>query len=174
MSASNRTIFRLPWVAIAVPVLLFFCITPLATAGGWWGAAFAVPVIAFLVVLLAGTTVDPVRFTTRWLTGRRSVSWAEVDGLEFHGSRWAVAVAHDGRRLRLPMVRPRDLPRLVAASGGQLRLDPGTVPWQQNGHDLENEEPALADGATAAGPTAEEVTAEATANEVRTGHASSM
>ena len=30
----------------------------------------------------------------------------------------------DGRRLPLPMVRPRDLPRLATASGGSLNLDP--------------------------------------------------
>lgn len=147
MSGSKPAHFRLPWVAVAVPILLFLCITPLATAGGWWAAAFAVPVIALLVVLLAGTTVDSERFTARWLTGFRRLSWAEVDGLEFHGSRWAVAVAHDGRHLRLPMVRPLDLPRLVAASGGQLRLDPGNDPQPHDDDGLAGEDFAERDSA---------------------------
>ena len=50
------------------------------------------------------------------------MAWTDMDGLAFQDSRWAVAVGTDGRRLRLPMIRPRDLPRLAAVSGGSLDL----------------------------------------------------
>ena len=51
MSRPDRAVFRLPAVALFLPILLFFCITPLATAGPWWGVLFAVPVGALVWVL---------------------------------------------------------------------------------------------------------------------------
>ncbi len=53
---------------------------------------------------------------------RRQIAWADLDGFEFQGQRWAIAVTLDGRRIRLPMVRPRDLRRLAEVSGGRLYL----------------------------------------------------
>jgi len=122
MARSNRATFRLPAAALFVPVLLFVCITPLATAGGAWWVLYIVPVIAFVWVLTTHTTATADRMTTYGLLGTRTMTWEELDQLELPDARWAIAVAQDGRRLRLPMVRPRDMPRLVAVSGGSLRL----------------------------------------------------
>ena len=118
----DRATFRLPAAALLVPVLLAFCIAPLATAGGGWAVLFVVPVVALVWVIITRTTVTPTRVTAHGLFGSRGMAWTDLDGLEFQDSRWAVAVGLDGRRLRLPMVRPRDLPRLAAVSGGSLRL----------------------------------------------------
>jgi len=86
-------------------------------------------VLVLVYVLVTSTVADPSGVRTSGITGVHRLAWTEMDGLEFSGSRWAVAVAHDGRRLRLPMVRPRDLPRLAAVSGGSLRFDmPGDGP----------------------------------------------
>jgi len=122
MPRTDRATFRLPAVALFVPALLFFCIAPLATSGGWWALFFVVPLAALAWVLLTRTTVTPVRVSAHGLLGSRRMDWTDLDRLEFQDSRWAIAVALDGRRLRLPMVRPRDLPRLAAVSGGSLRL----------------------------------------------------
>lgn len=127
MPRANRVTFRLPASALFVPVMLLFLITPLATAGPWWGLFFAVPVGALAWVLITRTTATSTGVTAHGLFGSRTMAWSQMDGLEFRGSRWAIAVGQDGRQLRLPMVRPRDLPRLAAVSGGSLNLAPPTA-----------------------------------------------
>lgn len=122
MSRPDRAVFRLPAVALFLPVLLFFCITPLATAGPWWGVLFAIPAGALLWVLLTRTTATATGVTAHRLLGSKRMAWSDLDRLEFTDSRWAIAVGTDDRRLRLPMVRPRDLPALTAVAGGDLLL----------------------------------------------------
>ncbi len=116
--------FRLPAPALFFPVLLLFCVTPLATSGGAWAVTFVVPVLALVWVALTRTKATPAGVTAYGLLGAKKMLWTELAGLEFNDARWAIAVALDGRRVRLPMVRPRDLPRLVGVSGGSLRLGP--------------------------------------------------
>jgi hypothetical protein len=128
MAKVDRAVFRLPVVALLIPVVLAVFATPLATVGGGWIWLYLLPVLALIYVLITRTVADPTGVRTSGITGLHRLAWAEMDGLEFSGSRWAVAVAHDGRRLRLPMVRPRDLPRLAAVSGGSLWLDPPAEP----------------------------------------------
>jgi hypothetical protein len=128
MAKVDRAVFRLPVVALLIPVVLAIFATPLATVGGGWIWLYALPVLVGIYVVITRTVADPAGVRTSGITGRHRLAWADLDGLEFSGSRWAVAVAHDGRRLRLPMVRPRDLPRLAAVSGGSLRLDPPAEP----------------------------------------------
>jgi hypothetical protein len=123
MASADRAVFRLPVVALLIPVVLAVFATPLATVGGGWIWLYALPVLVLIYVLVTRTVADPGGVRTSGITGVHRLAWADMDGLEFSGSRWAVAVAHDGRRLRLPMVRPRDLPRLAAVSGGSLRFD---------------------------------------------------
>ena len=123
MSRSERAVFRLPGVALLIPFLLFICVTPLATFGSKpWLALYVVPVVGLAYILVTRTVADAQVIRTTGLLGGRRIPWAEVDGLEFHGPRWAIAVATSGRRFRLPMVRPRDLPRLAQVSGGRLLL----------------------------------------------------
>lgn len=141
MTRPDRATFRLPTVALFVPVLLFFCIAPLATAGGAWALLFAVPALAVAWVIITRTSVTPDRLTAHGLLGSRRMSWTDLDRLEFKDSRWAIAVALDGRRLRLPMVRPRDLPRLTAVSGGGLHLG-DDAPAEDQGSSAEATGPA--------------------------------
>ncbi len=123
MSRSDRAVFRLPIAALGIPVLAAFCVTPLATAGGGWIWIYVLPVLALLYVVVTRTIADRTGLRTGGPTGFHSMAWTEMDGMEFRGSRWAVAVGLDGRRLPLPMVRPRDLPRLATVSGGHLDLE---------------------------------------------------
>lgn len=124
MSRSASATFRLPVPALLFPVLLLLCIAPLATAGGAWAVLFGVPVITLAWVALTRTKATPTTLTAYGLRKPQRISWTDLAGLEFNGPRWAVAVRLDGGRVRLPMVRPRDLPRLAAVSGGSLRLGP--------------------------------------------------
>ncbi len=156
MAKADRAVFRLPVVALLIPVVLAIFATPLATVGGGWIWLYALPVLVLVYVLITRTVADPAGIRTSGITGPHRLAWIEMDGLEFSGSRWAVAVAHDGRRLRLPMVRPRDLPRLAAVSGGSLRFD---LPADASGGSRENplatDRPAdPADGATLDPPQA--------------------
>jgi hypothetical protein len=124
MPRANRVTFRLPAAALFVPVLLLFLIIPLANGATWAAVFYAVPLGALAWVLITRTTASAAGVTAHGLLGRRRMAWSEMDGLEFRGSRWAIAVGTGGRRLRLPMVRPRDLPALAAVSGGSLNLEP--------------------------------------------------
>ena len=113
MSRPDRAIFRLPACALFLPIMLLFLITPLATVAAGWGVLFVVPVGALVWVVVTRTTPTTGGPCTYGLLGR------QADGLDGPGparvpdSRWAIAVGTDGRRLRLPMVRPRDLPLLT-------------------------------------------------------------
>lgn len=125
MSRPDRAVFRLPAVSLLIPFLLFVCVTPLANAGAnFWLALYVLPLLGLLYVLLTRTVADAQLIRTTGLLGGRRIPWSELDGFEFRGQRWGVAVTLDGRRSRLPMVRPRDLPRLASMSGGRLLLEP--------------------------------------------------
>lgn len=123
MSRSNRAAFRMPAASAAIPLVAVLCVTPLATVGGGWWALYAIPVIAAGYIVVTRTTANAAQVTAHSLLGAKRMTWSDMDGLELRDARWTVAVGKDGRRLPLPMVRPRDLPRLAAASGGSLNLD---------------------------------------------------
>ncbi len=87
-----------------------------------------------LVVRAAGAGTDLRNaHLDRRRSGRHPHRAGSPDRTGWPGPRWTAwsspvpagrsPSAHDGRRLRLPMVRPRDLPRLAAVSGGSLRFD---------------------------------------------------
>jgi len=139
MSRANRAVFRMPAASAAIPLVAVLCVTPLATVGGGWWALYAIPVIAAVYIVVTRTTADAAQLTAHSLLGAKRMTWSDMDGLELRDTRWTVAVGKDGRRLPLPMVRPRDLPRLAAASGGSLNLYP-----QESG----DEDADFADGAT--------------------------
>ncbi len=120
----QRATFRLPAPALLFPALLMFCVTPLATSGGAWAVVFVIPVLALAWVVVTRTKATSDGVTAYGLLGAKRMPWTDLAGLEFNDARWAIAVGLDGSRVRLPMVRPRDLPRLVAVSGGSLRLGP--------------------------------------------------
>ncbi len=127
MARPDRAVFRLPASAVFIPLLLFIVTTPLATAGPYTLPLYLLPCYGVFYVFWTRTTADAHSITARLPLGRRRIVWADLDGFEFAGSRWAVAVGHDGRRTRLPMIRPRDLPRLAEVSGGRLFLSPAAT-----------------------------------------------
>lgn len=119
----ERAVFRLPVISVLIPFLAFVCITPLANAGAPVFLAFyLLPVVGLAYILITRTVADSTSIRALGLQGIRRIAWSDLDGLEFHGSRWATAVRLDGRRIRLPMIRPRDMHRLAAVSGGRLLI----------------------------------------------------
>lgn len=124
-----RAVFRLPLSATVFAVVLLVCVIPLAGLGGGWYLLFLLPVAALVWVVLTRTSADRDGITVRSWRGVRRLPWRTLDHLELSEARWTVAVEDSGRRTRLPMVLPRDLPALAAASGGALRFDlPGSAP----------------------------------------------
>lgn len=127
----RRVSFRLPAWALLLPLIALLCAMPLATAGGWltW-LAYGIPVLVLAGTLLTRTSADARHITVVGPWRRHTIPWAELDRLEFTGTRWAVAVTGSGKRVRLVMVRPRDLPALTAVAGGELVLaeDEQTAP----------------------------------------------
>lgn len=150
----TRAVFRLPWEAIVFPFLLFAAATPLATWRPWLLWVYLVPIGSLVWILITRTVVTQDAITTQGLLGRRRIDWADFDRFEFRQSRWAIAVTTAGERHRLPMVRPRDLPRLTAAAGGGLHL---LVPKPREAEETDPSvgiEPVVEDAAvTTADPT---------------------
>lgn len=122
MSAPERAVFRLPTSALFIPIGLFVFATPLAAASVWTLPLYLLPLYGLFWVLLTRTVADDRTIDAHLPLRTRRIPWADLDGFEFQGPRWAIAVTLEGRRIRLPMVRPRDLRRLAEVSGGRLYL----------------------------------------------------
>jgi Bacterial PH domain len=92
----------------APPYLLIVLVIPLAVALWSWRA---------------GTDVDADGVTVRAALGRRRIPWSDVTGLVTDGRGQVSAHLTSGRAITLPAVTAADVPRLVAASGQELRSD---------------------------------------------------
>ena len=66
-----------------------------------------------------GVDADPAGLTARTMLRSRRLSWDDIAGLRIRRSRIG-AVLRNGRTVRLPVLRPRHLSVLAAASGGRL------------------------------------------------------
>lgn len=121
--AAGRVVFRLPPSSLIFTVVLLVCVIPLAGVGGWWTVMYLVPLAALAWTLLTRTVVDPQGITVRTWRGITKLSWQQIVNLELTEARWTVALDTRGQRTKLPMVLPRDLPALAAASGGAIRFE---------------------------------------------------
>ena len=122
MPAPDKAVFRLPVSALFIPIGLFVFATPLAAASVWTLPLYLLPVYGLFWVLITRTVADDRTIEAHLPLRTRRIPWADLDGFEFQGPRWAIAVTQEGKRIRLPMVRPRDLRRLAEVSGGRLYL----------------------------------------------------
>ena len=122
MPAPDKAVFRLPTSALFIPIGLFVFATPLAAASVWTLPLYLLPLYGLFWVLITRTVADDRTIEAHLPLRTRRIPWADLDGFEFQGPRWAIAVTQEGRRIRLPMVRPRDLRRLAEVSGGRLYL----------------------------------------------------
>ncbi len=111
---------RMNRVALLPVALLVVCVLPLAFAAVWTLVFLLLPALAAAYVLRTGVDVGDGGVTVRSLAGSRAVPWDDVAGIRVgeRGDLWLVTVR--GTELRLPVLRPRDLPWLAAVSGGRI------------------------------------------------------
>ena len=111
---------RTPRTALLAVLVLAICVLPLASSAPWLAVLWVLPVAAAGWVVRAGVDVDRAGLTVRALLGSRRLPWAEVAGLRVTGRGRLTAVLRGGGTVRLPVLRPRHLPLVAAASGGRL------------------------------------------------------
>ncbi|MBE9376222.1 PH domain-containing protein [Saccharopolyspora sp. HNM0983] len=113
--------FRTPRVSVLAVLAIAACATPLATtAGGWALLVYLFPLALLVWLLRTGTTVTAESVTARTVLGRAEMPWDEIGSLRVHRQARLQAVLRSGKRVTLPSVRPRDLPRFAMMSGGRL------------------------------------------------------
>jgi hypothetical protein len=106
--------------AIAIAGLVaFFGAVPVATYRWYLTPILLVPLAVLAWGWRAGTDVDERGVSVRALLGTRRLPWSRITALVPAGQR-VIAVLDGGASVRLPAVRPADLPKLVAASGAEM------------------------------------------------------
>ena len=106
---------------VLLPVVLFaFCLLPLATVTPWLLLLLLVPALIAAWVVRVGVDLGDQGVTVRSLLGGRTVTWDRLTGIRVadDGSLWLVTTA--GTQLRLPVLRPRDLPQLSELTDGRI------------------------------------------------------
>ena len=88
--------------------------------GNWALALLIVPALAAVAIARLRTVADSETVTARGLVSARTLPWSDVEGLKFSRGGWARACRPDGDEVLLPAVTFATLPRLTAASGGQV------------------------------------------------------
>jgi hypothetical protein len=112
--------FRYPGSIAVAAVIAGIAALPMLGASLWFAAILLIPLLLAVWAWRAGTDVNNDGLRVRAAVSSRTVPWAEVSELA-PGPGGAVFVRlTSGGVLRLPAVRPADLPRLVAASGATL------------------------------------------------------
>jgi len=120
-SAPKPVVIRISPIAhLAVGFLTLSLLAVVSAAPGWVSIVLVIPVLLSLAIVRYRTIADGETVTARTLTGSRSVTWEQIDGLAFEKSKWASAHLKDGERLMLPAVTFASLPLLTAASGGRV------------------------------------------------------
>ena len=111
---------RTPRTALMAVLVLAICVLPLASSAPWLAVLWLLPIGAAAWVLRAGVDVDRTGLTVRALLGSRRLPWIEVAGLRVGDRDRLVAVLRAGGTVRLPVLRPRHLALVAAASGGRV------------------------------------------------------
>lgn len=126
--------FRITPISLFAVITVAICVTPMAWVAAWLLSLYAIPVLLLVWVLRCRTVVDADQLSVRTMLRSTTVPWDEVRSLHLDERRWLRAVLVSGKKIRLPSVRVRDLPRLSAMSGGRLP-DPATAESPANGSD---------------------------------------
>jgi Bacterial PH domain len=111
---------RMSRTALLPVVLLAVCLLPLATISSWLLLVLVVPVILAAWVVRVGVDLGDQGVTVRRLLGERTVPWERLTGIRVadDGGLWLVTTT--GTQLRMPVLRPRDLPRISALTNGRI------------------------------------------------------
>ena len=111
---------RMSRTALLPVAFLALCVLPLATVTTWTRVLLVVRLVVGAWVLRVGVDLGDDGLTVRSLAGQRTVPWSELAGIRVGqaGDLWLVTTG--GTEVRLPVLRPRDLPRLAWLSGGRI------------------------------------------------------
>lgn len=120
--------FRYPAALAVAALVAAIAAVPLAASWPYLAPIPLVPLAIAVWAWRAGTDADTEGVRVRALLGQRQVPWSRISGLVPAGSRRVTAALTDGGHLPLPAVTPADLPRLVAAGGGEVTREPDGRP----------------------------------------------
>lgn len=115
---------RLPRSVFIGVFVLALCTLPLVALAPWWSLLLLLPAVAGLYAWRTGVDFTAVGVTVQATFRATDVAWADVAGVETRGRDELWLVRRDGRLLRLPTLRARDLTRVHELSGGRLGLPP--------------------------------------------------
>jgi len=123
MATMSRSVrLQMNRIALVPAVMAVVCALPLATASPWLLFLLLVPAAWISYVMRSGVDVDDEGMVVRALFGSVRIPWQRITGVLI-GQRQELAVTTvEGRTVRLPNLRARDLPRLYEATGGRLGL----------------------------------------------------
>ncbi|MBB5923202.1 hypothetical protein FHR81_004269 [Actinoalloteichus hoggarensis] len=116
----QRELFRISPIALFGAAALAWCATPFAFGAPGLQLIYLLPIGLAWWVIRRRTTVDTTGIQVREVFGGTRVDWSQVRGLRLGKKSTVHVVREEGAEVRLPTVRPRDLPRLAALSGGRL------------------------------------------------------
>jgi hypothetical protein len=120
-SDNDLTVIRLsPMAHIASAFILIWLILLMPAFGRWGLPLLLIPVLLSIAIARLRTVADADTVTAYGLVGSRTMPWSQIQGLKFTGGRWARVCLADNSDVRLPAVTFATLPRLTAASGGQV------------------------------------------------------
>ncbi|WP_016697866.1 PH domain-containing protein [Actinoalloteichus spitiensis] len=112
--------FRLSPVAYLGIGFLALCATPVAFGAPGLQVVYLVPLALAFALHRWRTVASTSGLTVFRMMGTIELPWSEVTSLRIVGESTVRAVRADDSELPLPAVRPRDLPLLSLASGGQV------------------------------------------------------
>jgi hypothetical protein len=111
---------RMSRTALLPVVLSALCLLPLTALSPWLLVVLAVPVTVAAWVLRVGVDLGDQGVTVRSLLAERTVPWERLSGIRVaeDGALWLVTTA--GTQLKMPVLRPRDLPRISELTNGRI------------------------------------------------------
>ena len=120
LPVTSPTQLRMSRTALLPVLVLAVCVVPAAAATTWTLVLLLLPVAVAAWVLRVGVDIDPDGVTVRSLVGRRRLPWSDLAGIRVTPRGSLRLVTTGNTEVRLPVLRPRDLPRLAALSGGRI------------------------------------------------------
>ena len=112
--------FRLPLTSLIAVFGLIVCMTPVAFGVPGLQVLYLGPLALAVWLVRTRTVVGPETMVAHRVWGSRRIAWSDIAGLRIDDRSRISAVLRAGDDVRLPTLRARDLPLLVALSHGRL------------------------------------------------------
>lgn len=119
-TSSPIVTFRPPLTGLIAVYGLAVCVTPVAFGAPGLQLLYLLPLGILVWLIRSRTVVGPEKMVAHRVLGTRGITWAELEGLRVDNRSRVWAVLRGGGEVRLPAVRPRDLPTLAKVSQGRI------------------------------------------------------